>query len=157
MAAIIHHLSIAGVALLLVWTIISDIRTYTIPNWLCVAVALLAIPCWFALGLTPWPDMAVRIAIAIAVFSFFAALFAWGMMGGGDVKLIGALALWLTFSELFEMLFLMALIGGVVTLVFLMRHKAIRALGAPQIPYGIAIALAGLWVLVKPFLNQSGA
>ena len=74
------------------WT---DLRTREIPNGLNFAIALLAIPFWWATALAFWPDVALQIGVAALVFAIFAGAFAMGMMGGGDVKLIGALALWL--------------------------------------------------------------
>ena len=55
----------------------------------------LAIPFWWAIGLPLWPDVAIQVGVAALVFGLFAIAFAMGAMGGGDVKLIGALALWL--------------------------------------------------------------
>ena len=66
----------------------------TIPNGLNVAIALLAIPFWWATGLPSGPTPRCRSA-SPPVFAVFAVAFAIGRMGGGDVKLIGALALWL--------------------------------------------------------------
>ena len=43
-------------------------------------------------------------------------------MGGGDVKLIGALALWLPLPALIWMLVVMSLIGGAVTLALLIER-----------------------------------
>ena len=70
-------------------------KSRTIPNWLNLAIALLAIPFWWSIGLPLWPDIALQIGVAALVFGLFAIAFALGAMGGGDVKLIGALALWL--------------------------------------------------------------
>ena len=67
----------------------------TIPNGLNAAIASLAPLWWWAHGLPLWPDVAWQIGLAAVVFALFAGAFALGMMGGGDVKMIGALALWL--------------------------------------------------------------
>ena len=72
-----------------------DLKARTIPNWLNLAVALLAIPFWWSLGLTLWPDVALQLGVAALVFGLFAIAFAIGAMGGGDVKLVAAIALWL--------------------------------------------------------------
>ena len=45
-------------------------------------------------------------------------------MGGGDVKLIGALALWLPWQAVLVLLVIMSLAGGVLTLAMLIRTTA---------------------------------
>ena len=56
---------------------------------------MLAIPFWWSLGLALWPDVALQLGVAALVFGLFAIAFAFGAMGGGDVKLVAAIALWL--------------------------------------------------------------
>jgi prepilin peptidase CpaA len=133
-----------------------DLRTRTIPNWLNLAIALLAIPFWLALGLTFWPEMALRIGVAFVAFWVFAAAFAMGAMGGGDVKLIAALSLWLHWQQVLVVIFLMSLAGGVLTLGYLIRHKLAKREEKLEIPYGVAIAFGGLWLISERFLNQFG-
>ena len=41
-----------------------------------------------------WPDAAIQLGVALVVFLLLAGAFYAGMMGGGDVKLAAALALW---------------------------------------------------------------
>ncbi len=89
---------LGALALLLVVACWYDLRSRTIPNGLNIAIALLAIPFWWSLGLALWPDAAIQLGVAVLVFGLFAIAFAFGAMGGGDVKLIGALALWLPFQ-----------------------------------------------------------
>ena len=50
------------------------------------------------------------------------------------------------------LLFLLA--GGLLTLVMVIPHKLRKAAGQPEIPYGIAIAFAGMWLISERFLNQ---
>ena len=97
----------------------------------------------------------LQIGVAALVFAFFAGAFALGQMGGGDVKLIGALALWLPVQPLIWMLILMSLIGGALTLL-LVAEKRLRRRGTMplEIPYGVAIAIATLLVLREPIFNQ---
>lgn len=141
-------------AALLLWAAWGDIRDRTIPNGLNGAIAALVIPWWWSLGLALWPDIAMQIGIAALVFAFFAAAFAAGMMGGGDVKLLTALALWLPTLPLVRMLVFMAIAGGVLTLWMIARHRLLRAEGRPEIPYGVAIAAAGLWVITNDILTS---
>jgi prepilin peptidase CpaA len=73
-------------------------------------------------------------------------------MGGGDVKLLAALALWIAPLAFVRLLMIMALVGGVLTLAFGAWHVARRRRDRLAIPYGIAIACAGLWVLADTYL-----
>ncbi len=147
---------VALLAIALVAAAIVDLRSRTIPNGLALAIALGAIPFWLASDLPVWPDAAIRIGLAAAVFACFALAFAAGMMGGGDVKLLAALALWLPPPALLLLLVLMSLAGGALTLAMLIRHRISRAEHKLEIPYGVAIAFGGLWLISERFLNQFG-
>lgn len=151
-------LSITILALLaaaLLFAAWGDLRARIIPNWLNLSIALGAPLWWWTNGWSLWPDIVLQIALACAVFFVFAACFAIGAMGGGDVKLIAALSLWLPLSPLMRMLFVMALLGGVVTIATLAVHRWRKTLGNPEIPYGVAISLAGLWVFANELLTIS--
>ena len=75
-------------------------------------------------------------------------------MGGGDVKLAAALALWFAPGDTVRLIILMSLAGGLLTLVVLGVHRARKKEGRPEVPYGVAIAFGGLWLLAQRFLNQ---
>lgn len=139
--------------LILVSAGIEDARIREISNWKNAAIALLALPWWFAMGLNPWPDMAIQLGIALIVFALFAAAFQFGMMGGGDVKMIAALALWFPFDKLVSLIVIMSLVGGALTLVMLIDKWIRRRSEQPEIPYGIAIAIAALLTLREPIFN----
>lgn len=141
-------------AVLLVVAAVIDVRTFTISNRLNAAVALLAPLYWFSIALPLWPDVAIQLALGLGVFILLAAAFYAGMMGGGDVKLAGALALWFSPVSTIKFLVLMSLAGGVLTLVVVVLHRARRREGRPEIPYGVAIAFGGLAILAQRFLNQ---
>jgi prepilin peptidase CpaA len=133
-----------------------DIRSRTIPNGLNLAVALLAIPFWWAIGLPLWPDVAVHVGVAVGVFALFAMLFALGAMGGGDVKLVAAVALWLPWQAVVMLLVLMSLAGGVLTVAMVARRRLAEGREPLEIPYGVAIAFGGLWLIGQRFLYQFG-
>ena len=136
-------------AILLVSAGIEDARRREIANWKNAAIAVLAPAWWWSLGYTVWPDMAAQVALASIVFAFFCGAFALGQMGGGDVKLIGALALWLPFQPLVWMLTSMSIAGGALTLVMLAERGWKRGGGQIEVPYGVAIAVAGLLALAR--------
>jgi prepilin peptidase CpaA len=140
--------------LLLVSAGIEDARTREIANWKNGAIALLAVPFWIASGLPLWPGIAVQILIAVIVLAIFAAAFHFGMMGGGDVKMIAALALWFPFGQLVTMLIVMSLAGGAITAIMLIEKWVKRRTAQPEVPYGIAIAVAALLMLREPNFNH---
>ena len=144
----------AILAVLLLVAAAIDIRTFTISNKLVLVVALLAPLFWICAGVPLWPDAALRVAVAAAVFVGLAATFYLGLMGGGDVKLAAALALW--FSPMATVLFLMmmSIAGGALTLGIIIAHRVRSREGRPEIPYGVAIAFGGLWIVAQRFLNH---
>jgi prepilin peptidase CpaA len=131
-----------------------DIRTRTIPNSLNAAIALLVIPFWWATGAPVWPDVAIHVGIAALLFGLFAIAFAIGAMGGGDVKFVAALALWLSPEAVMAMLVIMSLAGGALTVFMMVRHRLVKAKHQLEIPYGVAIAFGGIWLIGERFLNQ---
>jgi prepilin peptidase CpaA len=145
---------IAILAAALVAAAVDDWRRRTITNRLNAAIALLAIPFWWASGLSLWPDVALQIAMAAAMFALFAIAFRFGAMGGGDVKLVAALALWLSPGATLRLLVIMSIAGGLLTLAMAIRHRIARPGGELEIPYGIAIAFGGFWLISERFLNQ---
>jgi prepilin peptidase CpaA len=142
-----------ALALLLVVAAVIDVRTFTISNRLNLAVALGAPLFWWSIGL-PLTNIGVQTAIAAGVFVLLAGAFYAGMMGGGDVKLAAALALWFSPLSTLKFLVLMSLAGGVLTLIVLVIHRTHKKQGRPEIPYGVAIAFGGLAILTQRFLNQ---
>jgi prepilin peptidase CpaA len=147
-------LLLLALAAILVVAAVVDVRTFTISNRLNLTVALLAPVYWVSVALSPWPGIAVQIAAAATVFVLFAAAFYAGMMGGGDVKLAAALALWFSPLTTLRFLVLTSLAGGVLTLAVVAWHRARKREGRPEVPYGVAIAAGGIAILTQRFLNQ---
>ena len=141
-------------AAILIVAAVIDVRTFTISNRLNLTVALLAPVYWASVALSPWPGIAIQLAAGAAVFVILAAAFYAGMMGGGDVKLAAALALWVPPVATVKFLVLMSIAGGVLTLVVVAWHWFRKREGRPEIPYGVAIAFGGLAILTQRFLNQ---
>lgn len=147
-------LLLGALALLLVSAGVEDVRTREIANWKNAAIASLAPLWWWANGAALWPEVALQLGVALIIFGFFCAAFQFGQMGGGDVKMIGALSLWLPPFPLLTMLLIMSLVGGALTLVMVIESKLTRRRGGIEVPYGVAIAIAGLLALREPVLNQ---
>ncbi|WP_070155278.1 A24 family peptidase [Sphingobium phenoxybenzoativorans] len=145
---------LGALACMLVAAAVTDLRCRIISNRLNLAIALLAPAYWWACGINFWPDAGIQLALGLGVFALFASLFALGMMGGGDVKMLAALALWFPWQALLTLLVLMALIGGVVTVVTVIHHRVSHRLGQPEVPYGVAISLAALWLVGERYINH---
>lgn len=148
------HALVAALACLLLAAVVTDLRARVIEHWTVIAIAALAPAYWWLSGYTLWPQIAAQLALAGIAVMIFGFIWTRGWMGGGDVKLIGALALWLPLPAFFVMLWVMALAGGVLTLVVLISRRLRESTGRPQVPYGVAIAVGGLWVIAEPYLNQ---
>ena len=147
-------LLLVALALILVVAAVIDVRTFTISNRLNATVALGAPLYWMSIALAPWPGMAIQLAAGGIVFALLAGAFYAGMMGGGDVKLASALALWFSPAGTLKFLVLMSIAGGVLTLGIIGWHRAQKREGRPEIPYGVAIAFGALAILTQRFLNQ---
>jgi len=141
-------------AILLVVAAVIDVRTFTISNRLNLTVAAIAPLYWWSVGLPLWPGVAIQIGLAVAVFALFSVAFFLGMMGGGDVKLAAALALWFSPLATARFLIFMSVAGGVLTVLVLVRHRWLKKPGKPEVPYGVAIAIGALAILTQRFLNQ---
>ncbi len=144
----------AILAIMLLCAAAIDIRTRTIANRLNLAIALMAPLFWSGTGIDLWPDAAIRVGVAVAVFLLLALAFQLGAMGGGDVKLAAALALWFAPGDTLMLLVLMSLAGGVLTAIVMIEHKIKKIQGRPEVPCGVAIAFGALWVLAQRFLNH---
>ena len=105
---------VGALAIALLVAAFTDIRRRQIDNWLNAAIALAAPLFWWASGLHLWPDVALQLGVAAVTFLALAGLFAIGAMGGGDVKLLTALALWLPWNLFVQLLLIMAIAGGVL-------------------------------------------
>ena len=145
---------LVALAAILVVAAVIDVRTFTISNRLNLTVALMAPLYWLSIALPLWPGVGIQLAAGAGVFVLLATAFYAGMMGGGDVKLAAALALWFSPGSTIKFLVLTSLAGGILTLAVLAWHRARRREGRPEIPYGVAIAFGGLVILAQRFLNQ---
>lgn len=136
----------------------SDLLTMRISNKL--VLFLVASFCVVALAINlPLQQFGMHIACAVVVLAVGFTLFALRWIGGGDAKLAAATTLWLGFGLTLPYLVYAALLGGVLTLAilalrnipltpFLARHRWLERLHDPKqgVPYGIALALAGMLV-----------
>ncbi|MDJ0391282.1 prepilin peptidase [Roseomonas sp. E05] len=146
-----------------------DVATRTIPDTASLLLALIGLAWRFWAG----PQaLLVSLLAAALLFILLLFLFARGALGGGDVKLMSALALGMRPAAIWDFLIVTAAAGGVLALAYLVLSRLIPArLARPTaartvlprlfrveawrirrrgpLPYGVAIALGGAVVLLR--------
>lgn len=141
---------------LLIYAGISDALSLTIPNKISlglIASFLLLVP-FSGLSLA---DVGGHVLVAFVILLTGFLLFAYGGLGGGDVKLLAASGLWFGPDHVLNFLMLVTIFGGLLSLICLMirgtplppylagqRWLVNLQVGQAAVPYGIAIGLAGL-------------
>ena len=153
---ILIYVLLGSLAIGLLVSAYTDIRYRLILNAVTLPIALAAPLYWYAVGDFYPAAIATHLAIAAGVFLFFAIFFRLGAMGGGDVKLFSALALWFDWMWVMRLLFVASLLGALVTILFFAIHKARGQQGPVKVPYGVAIAISGLWVAGEQIFNHFG-
>ncbi len=133
-----------------------DFFTMTIPNRVSIVLvaAFFLLAPFAGLGLY---DIGTHTAAGLLILCATVAMFFMGWMGGGDAKLVSAVALWIGFEHLLDYLVLVGLAGGLLGIALLaFRARPLPAIAARQawvlrlhdqkggIPYGIALSAAGL-------------
>jgi len=144
--------------LLMIFAALADLFTMTIPN----RVSLLLIGVYFALVLylrVPVETVALHASAGAGMLLITFGMYYFRWIGGGDAKLAAASALWLGWGLLPQYGVVASLAGGVVTLLILelRRHDLPQRIMSIEfvarladknggVPYGIALAVAGLIV-----------
>ena len=134
----------------------SDLFTMTISNRVSLALVAGFLVMALITGM-PMADVLSHFGAGAAVLTVSFFFFTRGWIGGGDAKLVAAIALWFGFDLLLNYLLYASLLGGVLTLLLLrIRLLPLPAMLARQpwaarlhnmdtgIPYGIALAAAAL-------------
>jgi prepilin peptidase CpaA len=161
-----QQLVVWGFMTLLAWAAWSDYRHLLIPNRICLGILVLYVAYLPVSGLE-LAEIGWSFAVAAGLFAFGTLLFARGMIGGGDVKLMTVVGLWAGSDLAVDYIFLTTLAGGLLALAValppwlailcpsIMRFVPAGsgagssdsgAAGRPSLPYGIAIAAGGVYV-----------
>lgn len=138
------YVLLAGLAIALLVAAVTDWRRRQIDNSLNLAIALAAPLWWWASGMS-LVAIGWQVGLAVVVFAVAALLFALRQMGGGDVKLLTALALWIAPASFLKLCVVMALIGAAMSVVpaaFNMRIEDGEA-----VRRRFAYVAAAIWVL----------
>ena len=150
-------IAVAGLVFVigLVDAAISDLRAFRIANRAPLLLLAAFVPAGVAAGLE-WREWLLHLGAGLSLLVVGALLFARGVWGGGDAKLLPAAAVWTGFAGMPRFLMVMALVGGVLAVVALLARRVplgppgpLRAWGerlaaAGHVPYGVAIAAGGI-------------
>lgn len=157
----------AAFAALVLTGAVRDLISYTIPNWISVAILALLPVAILAADVT-LATAGLHVAIGVGVLIAAMAMFAFRWIGGGDAKLLAAASFWMGWPAVMDFMLWTALTGGVLAVILMsMRRAPLRPLvllgpswlvklsepgGAA--PYGVAIAAGALMALPKsPLLS----
>ena len=138
---------------ILLTVVIFDLRYRIIPNLASLVIAAAFVP--HALVALSMQAALLALAAATLVLFGMSILFSFRLIGGGDVKLLGACTLWAGWADCLDLLGTTAVIGGILALATLgwkavgpaVRASDVRGAHEQSVPYGVAIALAALWVV----------
>ena len=148
----LHILVLLAFVVLLAWAAGEDMRRLIIPDWISLGIAGLYPLHVLTSPVTPSWLIAAGLAALTLVIGF--ALFGANLIGGGDVKLMAAVALWAGPFRLPLLIIATALAGGVVAILLLVyrwgKGSRRQEKGSPTvIPYGVAISAGGLMVALS--------
>ncbi len=135
-----------------------DLFTMTIPNRITVGLVVAFVVAAIAAPLG-WHQLASHVGAGALMLVIGIFMFSRGWFGGGDAKLLAAAALWFGFENLLQYLIMVSISGGALVLAILFYRSMALPLWmhdekwavrlhtkAGGIPYGIALAAAGLWL-----------
>ncbi len=120
-----------------------DITRFEIPDELSLLLVALAV--FYGL-ITPNFNWLWHALAPVGVFAIGLAVFSRGWMGGGDIKLLTAIAAWTGLGGLLPLFIGMALSGGILAFVLIVARRAYADRPGPRIfardaplPYAVAI------------------
>ena len=157
MLHLVQALLVAVFPALVITAALRDVTTYTIPNWISVALIAAFPLAALAQGL-PLQTLGLHLAIGVAALVVGMVMFALRWIGGGDAKLFAAAALWLGWPAVLTYLGITGIAGGALAVGLLgLRSPLLRGyvLSGPawftrlaepgeNVPYGVAIAIGAL-------------
>jgi prepilin peptidase CpaA len=147
---------------------LKDATSFTIPNWISLALMAAFAPVALACGV-PLGEIGVAAGVGVAALLAGMAMFALGWIGGGDAKLLAASALWLGWPAVLPFVLVTALCGGALALALLgLRSVWLRPIAAhgpawvgrlatpgAAAPYGVAICAGALATFPSGIVAQA--
>lgn len=136
---------------------LKDVTSYTIPNWISLALIVAFVPAAAVSGAS-LPAIGLCLATGFVALLMGMGMFAAGWIGGGDAKIFAAAALWIGWPAAVPFMLATGLAGGALTMGILALRSGwvepilagspawLRKLGTEggDIPYGVAIAAGAL-------------
>lgn len=160
-SGVAQTLAVLALTGLVAYAAVWDAAAFEIPDWLSAGIVA-AFAVWAVAAGLSWSDVGLHLAVAAAIFAGGVVLFALGAFGGGDVKMLAAVALWAGTAWIGPLLLAVSLFGGVLC-IFLLAARALPErlrtarpglqrllVGETRVPYGIAIALGTLSLFFLP-------
>lgn len=162
-------LSTALFASLMILAGTGDVLSRRIGNRLVLLIAVGFFPLALADGL-PFSAILMHTAVGLMVLLAGFVLFSFGVLGGGDAKLLGAAAIWFGPEGLPHFLIMTTLAGGILGLAvlawsFISFELQFRERGPshllssvrPSVPYGFAIAAGAILAVPGSWLAPAAA
>jgi prepilin peptidase CpaA len=142
---------------LVVTAALRDLTSYTIPNWISLALIAAFVPAVLIQGL-PLATIGQYAGVGVAALVAGMVMFALGWIGGGDAKLFAAAGLWLGWPAVLPFVLVTAVAGGALAVLLLAMRKSVlqplMTMGPPwlgrlatrgeNVPYGVAICVGAL-------------
>ncbi len=129
-----------------------DLLTRTIPDLVSIAILAFGL---IARGLDGFEAVSTSLLIAVGLFLVLLPLHARGMMGGADLKLMSALAAGLSPLGSYQLVSAVALLGGLLALIYLAARQVARR-HVPH-PASSRNALARRFLAVELWRIRKGA
>src|SRR5580658_321649 len=123
----------------------TDFRYRQIPNWIPVSVFALGIS--FQCMFNGFRGLRNGFMGFLLSFCFFLILYLLSSVGGGDVKLAGALGVWMNgWPSAIQMLFILAAVGGIMAIAYILIRLIWRKrpIVAGTMAYGPAICISAI-------------
>jgi len=142
----------------LIFAALSDAASMKISNRISLAI-IIAFAIATPIAWESWAVFGEHMFIGLIFFVAGFIMFAVGGLGGGDAKLMSAIALWWTWPDVLPYIFYVTVLGAVLAIFMMVGRNFVPASIATngmvsrmfsnekQIPYGIALALGSLLVL----------
>lgn len=167
MSQMVPQIIAALIIVALTYAAWSDLATRISPNRASIAIAVVGVATRAAAGPAA---LGWSVGLSCVLFSLLVVAHARGIVGGGDVKLISATTIGLPPQGSLHFLTAVALAGGVLAMIHLLLRRLPQSAPCPAgsphfsrvcrierwrvprhapMPYGVAIAAGGVWVLLS--------
>ena len=139
---------------------VSDITAYKIPNWVSVTLAV----GFVAFAALKWQQIPITLHVLLGLFVFIVCTIFWKLkwLGGGDVKYLGTISLWMGPQNILLFLIILSIVAGVFAFLLMWARRwddYIQVSRLPRVvkllitkakdhacPYGFPTAIAALSV-----------